>query len=500
MRRGLYVLVWLIMVAATGVAPAAADLLGRLIAGAEKAGTRATGSGARALETAAAHLKSLPAEVKGPALAAHVGAEGHWTFVNKSGERYTAAGPDELKRAVTMLAPDAASDARLTIVLTEDAAFRHGNLLKDLPKTALLRVAVGTESHPLIRRGSGTGERLFAEVRPNVLVELSEPRLFDEAVWQLARPLVRTRVRVLALEPGGPQTLSSLPKLDAGTKRALPDRIDPDKLTAALPALSGQTVVITGRLEGAALHYRLPSGTEQRLVLSDVLAAAAAGDVNVIVLQSQAPRQPGTRNWLWQRVDVDGLEKALERTRLSDFLDALAAGQGKLLIEARDRGASRTTVRAMPINEEGSLLSGWSGLLTDVVSEVAGRVVTSAIEADVTSADRQRELDRRVVPGIPSAIQIGYLVLLLVGMVGIGVALGWWRRIWPPEARDAYGNGIGYGAAWLMRSLLFTFVFVPAVAVVSAPLAVARSAWETLAGIVTILMWPLRLMRRAKGA
>ena len=32
-------------------------------------------------------------------------------------------------------------------------------------------------------------ERMFAEIRPNLLVEIGERRLFDEAAWQLARPL-----------------------------------------------------------------------------------------------------------------------------------------------------------------------------------------------------------------------------------------------------------------------------------------------------------------------
>lgn len=496
--RAFGVLLYAALLALAGSSPVAADLLLRILSGAEKAGSRAVRSGG-VLETAAQHLKALPGDLKGPALAAHVGTEGHWTFVNRAGERFTAAGPDELRRAVAMLAPDAAADARLTLVLTEDVAFRHGTALKDLPRGAALRISVGPESYPLVRRSTAGSERLYAEVRPNVLVELTERRLFDEAVWQLARPLVRTRVRVLALEPGGPHTLTSLPKLDASTKRALPDRIDPDKLVGALPTLRGQTVVVTGRIDGAALHFRLGSGAEQRIVLGDLLAGATANDVGVIVLQSSAPRQPGTRNWLWQRVDVDGLDKALERAKLSDFLDALAAGQGKLMIEARDRGGMRTTLRAMPVSDDASTFSGWSGLLTDVVSEVAGRVVTSAIEADLTSAAHQSELDARLLPGIPSVIQTGYLVALILGLVGISFALSWWRRIWPPEQRDAYGNAIGFGAAWLMRTLAFTFAFMPAVAVASAPLAIARSGWETIMAIGTILTWPLRALRRARG-
>lgn len=498
MRR---VFVTLMVAAALGMAAmatASADLLSRLIVGAEKAGSRATRAGG-ALEDAAALLRKIPADVKGPALAADVGAEGHWSFVNRAGDRFTASGPEEMKRVLGLLAPEAAADAAPVIVLTENVAFRHPGFLKDLPKPAVLRIAVGGESYPLIRRTVAASERLYAEVKPKVIVELSDRRMFDEALFQLARPLERSRVRVLALEPGGPHILSPLPKLDPSSRRPLPDRVDPDKLGSALSSLSGQTVVITGRIEAGALHYRLPSGSEQRIVLQDVLDAAERSEVGLIVLQSSAPRQPGTRNWLWLRVDVDGLDKALERSRVSDFLDALTSGQGRLVIEARERSGARTSLRAIPVNDEGSSLSGLGGLWTDVASEVAGRVLTSAIEADLSSADRQRELDMRIIPGIPSSIQLGYIGLMLAGLIGVGVALSWWTKIWPPEQRSAYAGMAGYYAAWLLRVLVFAFLFMPAVAVVSAPLACLMAARDALTSTFAILTWPLRTLWRTRG-
>jgi hypothetical protein len=483
----------------SGTSEAPADVLSRILVSAEKAGSRVARSGTTLIENAAASLKTLPADVKAPALAAHVGSEGHWTFVNRAGERFTAAGHEELKRAAAMLAPEAAADSTLLLVLTEDVAFKYRAALKDLPKSATLRIAVGPESYPMIRRASTFGERLYAEVRPNILVELTDRRLFDEALWQLSRTLAHTRIRVIALEAGGPQTLSPLPRLDTATKRALPDSIDPDKLVSALPTLSGQTIVVTGRVDGGTLVYRLASGSEQRIVLKDLLAAADASDVGVIVLQSSAPRQPGTRNWLWQRIDVGGLDRALERATFSDFLDALAAGQGKVLIEANERNAWRTTLRAIPVSDEGSTFSSIGGILSDLASEVAGRVVTSAIEADLPSAERQQELDLRLIPGVPSSIQIGYLCFLLLGVVGIVFALDWWRRIWPPERRESYSSLTGYLAARLVRTMLFALLFMPLVAPVSAPLAFAKSTWETITGAVAVITWPLRLLWRTRS-
>ena len=94
---------------------------------------------------------------------------------------------------------------------------------------------VGGESYRLVRRTEGTIERLFAEVRSNLVIEMGDRRLFEEAVWQLARPLDKAAsVRVLALEPGGPSTLSASPRIDKTSKRALIDVIDPVSLAPAM--------------------------------------------------------------------------------------------------------------------------------------------------------------------------------------------------------------------------------------------------------------------------
>jgi hypothetical protein len=63
---------------------------------AEKAGSRVVAGGAGTLEKAAHYVKSLPAKMEGVALAAQATQEGHWRFVNKSGEMFTAGTPDEM--------------------------------------------------------------------------------------------------------------------------------------------------------------------------------------------------------------------------------------------------------------------------------------------------------------------------------------------------------------------------------------------------------------------
>ena len=299
------------------------------------AGTAEHGAAARVarkgatLDHAAAHLKALPDRPDGIALAAQATQEGHWRFVNKAGETFTAGTPDELKRVASVLLPEAKADAKLSLYVTPDTVFQHRAALKELPKSAELFVVFGDESYRILRRADGASERLFAQVRPNLFIELAERAKFDEALWQLMRPLDRARVRVLALEPGGPSTLTSTPRIDAATNRAAVDIIDPASLPAAMGSIRGQTVLVTGRVDGQLLYVKPSSGPEKSLLVRDLLHAADDADVNLVVLQSAStPRQPGGRNWFWQKVEVKGLDDALQRARMADFLNALA-GPGR---------------------------------------------------------------------------------------------------------------------------------------------------------------------------
>ena len=65
-------------------------------------------------------MKALPAKTDGVALAAQATQEGHWRFVNRAGEMFTAGTPDEMKRAVSVLHPEAKAGVRLSLYVTDD--------------------------------------------------------------------------------------------------------------------------------------------------------------------------------------------------------------------------------------------------------------------------------------------------------------------------------------------------------------------------------------------
>jgi hypothetical protein len=463
-----------------------------------KVATRAAKYGAGGLEQAAAHIKALPATAKGAALAAHATPEGHWKFVNRAGEVYTAGTPDELKRAVPTLLPDAASDAKLSIYLTEDTVFDERALLKDLPEGAALYLIAGRDSYPVVRRLRGGNAELYAAVRPNLAVALDDRGLFEEGIARLERPLSRSRIRTLALEPGAPTTLSSSPHLDPDAKAALVDAIDPGALAGALRSVRGQTVLITGRVDGNLLFFRPASGPEQSLKIVDVIEVAADTDVNLLILHASAPRQPGGRNWLWQRIAVDGLDDALKRATLADFLDALGASRGELSASIAREGSGRVVIRAVPAGAEAEPITGIVGdWLSTATSSITGNVVTSAVEVHARDEERQSELDRRIIPFIPSDYQIAYIIGLIAGVMGWPVAKAWWERIWPSESRGEYSGAAGYRAAQAARALAFVLLFLPVAGVPVLLISLVLQLWGIAALPVRAVRWITRTQAKA---
>jgi hypothetical protein len=468
-----------------GAMPAGANWLSRLARGtgeAGEAGVKAGKLGLGALDSAASYVAKLPPPAKGVALAAHATPEGHWKFVNREGEVFTAGNADELSRVTGTLAPELPADGKLSLYLSEDTVFRERALLADLPADADLHLVVGDDSYRLARRTQGGAEKLVAEVRPNITVEIGDRKLFEEAVFRLGRSLNRSNIRVLALEPGGPKALASVPRFDPATKTALVDQIDPGSLPQALGKIKGQTVLVTGRVEGDALHFLPAGGPEQKLFVHEMLRAAAAADVNLVILKAAQPRQPGGRNWLWQKVAVAGLDDAMQRTTFADFLNALGASGGELTVTAAQGSPGRIVLSATPTGKTAAPLTDTVG---EWIGEFTGNVAVQAVEVFARDADREKELDARFIPGIPSAIQIGYLVGLVLGVLGLGVARSWWARIWPPEQPQEYRGTLGYRAAQAARVTALVLIFLP---VAGAP----AFMWTILLQLWSFMTAPLR--------
>jgi hypothetical protein len=225
---------------------------------------------------------------------------------------FTVGTPDEMTRVISVLYPEAKPGARILLYLTEDTVLRHRATLKALPAGADLNMVVRGRSYRL-RRGGPGAEGLLAEIRSNLALEPRDERLLEEALWHLGQPLRDARVRVLALEPGGPRALAAWPRIDPATKRAVVDAIDPASLAAAMGSVAGQMLLVVGRVEGDVLHVRPSSGPEHSLPINDLLKAphragrqiAAAAGILGGGFRRPDQRPPRARHRHPQKADSD---------------------------------------------------------------------------------------------------------------------------------------------------------------------------------------------------
>lgn len=403
----------------------------------------------------------------GNRLAASLTQEGHWRFANRTGERMTAADRPELDRILKLLLPDSvkAPAAPLSLLIAEEAVYRAPPAWRLLPDDATTRVLVGGTERKVVRTPASRSPAF--ELRPRLLVAADGRDSVVEFDRLLASPLAE--VRILSMDPAGAGILA--PRRPRSTQGGpVVEPVDPERVALALHSLARQTVVITGRIEGERLHVRPGSGSGLWLPLPPVLAAAHAADIDLIVVSTDGGRQPGARTWLWQRIDVRNLDTAAMRPTLGDFLRALG-GERAFLIEAARSSVGRIALdgTVMRVGERDSWTAPISDAISDLASQTVGTVQATGLRASLIDSARRGELSRRIVPGIPSRVQLGYLALLGLGFLGWPAARRWWQRLWPPEQCSEYASQGGYLAARAVRAVTYVALFMPLVGPLSAP-------------------------------
>ncbi len=438
------------------------------------------------LEGAVNAIAKLPAEMKAGAVAAEALDGGAWRLRNAAGETITATSAEGVRGALAGLAGDAKS---VTFFVGEDTAFSARDALVALPSEAKLRLAVDEASYPLLRQGNGDTAALFAELNPGVILALKDRGLFGEALWQLQRPLGKSGVRVLSLDAGGPKALSTLGKRGA---EGLPfaEAVDPAALEAALPSLRGQTVIVTGAVEGETLRFTGISGVEGSVSVADLMQAAERSDVNILVLDAGSAKQPGGTTWLWRERGIAHLDAAMAKATLGDFIQALSRGQGRLAVDA-DWGASgHFRLSAKPAadapkasGEAASKSFGESTLdvAVDLAAKVAENVVPRSTSASLNSRNTQWDIDNRLIPGIPAWAQYWYLMNWVAGLIGYFHLKRWWRwlrrRTVGAEAPTGWLAKIGEG-------LPYWLVFTPLLGWPAVLVLLVHSIFDPLASII----------------
>ncbi|MFA5956264.1 hypothetical protein [Hyphomicrobium sp.] len=457
-------------------------------------GSEAAGRAGRSVElaplkSAASYLDNLNTAPK-DALAAHATLEGHWQFVNREGQTFTVGTPDEMKRVLPTLMPDASAtgDKRMTLYLSEDSVFANKAALTELPSDANLNVVIDKVAYPIARSGKGADIVVKAKLTPNLTMELRDQAAFEETAFLLSRPLNKSNIRTVAFDTGATASMSSAPKLDSVTKVPLVDQLDPAQIGTGLRPLRGQTVLVTGRVEGGNLIVAPASGGEMGVPIDRILAAARDNDVNLVILQSDSSRQAGGRNWLWQKIKIGGLDAATDTATFGDFLDALADRRGGFLLNANSDGASRVRIAAIPDVGSAGLSNDTSNVIVELVSHVTGEVVTNAVSIEARDRNTQTERDIRLIPWLPASVQIIYLAGVVCGIAGLATARKWWSALL--RAVGLRKSTATPRIHWRIASgTIFVLVFLPVVGFLAFTV-------QAIHQLILLVLAPFRWIRR----
>ena len=116
----------------------------------------------------------------------------------------------------------------------------------------------------------------------------------------------------------------------------------------------------------------------------------------------------------------------------------------------------------------------------------------SGLQADLRDKARQQELDRRIVPGIPSVLQFLYIAALVLGIAGHTYVSHWWARLWPKEERAEYSSTLGYYAGRTVRVAVLVLMFTPLVGI---PAGLWVGLTSLLGQLWFIITMPFRAVR-----
>ena len=451
------------------------------------------------LEGATQIIGRLPVEMQKGAIAAEALDGGAWRLRNAAGETITATSAEGVRGALSGVAGDSTS---VTFYVGEETAFGAREPLSALPADIKLQLAIENASYPLLRQGAGVGARLFAELNGGVLLALKDRGLFGEALWQLQRPLGKSGIRVLALDSAGPKMLSAIGKRGPeGLPLAEP--LDPAAFAAVLPSIRGQTIIVTGKVDGAALRFSSNSGVTSSVPVADLMAAAEQSDVNFLLLDSGALRQPGGTTWLWQERGIAHLDIAMAKATLGDFIAALSRGQERLIVDADWGVSGHFRLSVKPATADAPAASGalppksfgesTVAFAVELAAKIAEHVTPQATTVSLNSRDTQWDLDNRLFPGIPAGLQIVVAGSWVLGLIACYETRRWWaflqRRLAGMTPPFSWPGRIG-------SEVLCWLLFAPLIGWLTFDVMVVKILWEQVMGMVRLLLWPFRRLSR----
>ncbi len=477
-----------------------AGLLGKLL---RETGD-AAGSAGKHVDGVAKHLdegtsiaRKLPKSADSAALALVPAKEGTWQLVTPEGKSLAVPSledlPKSLDEAAQARSRPLAGDkmpsgpqkpAKVQVALREADFFKLRDELNGLPKgVAPVLVRRNGSFQPLKPVVIGTRRRLAVELGPNVLIDPATQNALDGNIKFLSRTVNRADLKLARFDSAAAQSVNPAETFV---------NLNADLLESSLARFKNRTVAVSGQIRpnpetGRRLLVVRDGKKLRQIDLLDFMAAAERQRVDLMIVESTSPVQPG-KSWFSKSALEKRFAKMQSAMTQADLLAAVSPPGTTTLIHAADERNYRLVTATSHIRRtapnspaagvsDDTSLAGW-------LLDAGTRIGVRSVRSDHENPDHTDEVASRWLPWISN------VSLILSGVTcAFALFMGWylwrwWNGLWRRFLGQSGGNDSLSPVLFIVKVL----TFVPFALVSAIPALI----WLLVSDWMKFLSWPFR--------
>ena len=490
-KRSLQFLLFLFLVVSVMHDSADAGILKWLAKAGQEAGEAGTKLG-RKIDDVLPRLSHLPDEPNVARMGLDVDTNGSVTLHSENGKKWVVRREDDLPSTLEEIYKQPllmvnGKPRQLKFYLSVDQLFDN-NGTKILSRIDGLHLLAKNKAYPLERIESFK-PYWRVNVQDDLFLNFETREALEEGLWRLKSGFNKGNIRLISFLPETKELPNKLATNINGSQPSL-TKINPDSLDLNFNILRHQTLIITGKRAGRFLEIKGINRKKTSVDLNELQETAKKHDINLIILESNSSAQPGSKVFPWNRsVRQTELEKAFSSDTYGDFISTLS-GRNKTTIEFDQKEGNFVSFRLKPDRSPDTVDSVMTA------TEVTSHLVFSVGKIIGHTRDHDREIDRRIFPGIPSWVHISYIINIISGLLVASLSVQVWRKIWPKIERDDFNTWWEFVCYYLVRSFLFMFVFLGLLGSLLLIAAFIITVFNFLMVVLKTILWPFRLVGR----
>lgn len=281
-----------------------------------------------------------------------------------------------------------------------------------------------------------------------VQMAVTDASELKNALWHLERPLISSQPNVLQLAKS-----SDTPLAEKAYGKPSTRGVGLSQLVDALDEMKRETVVLSASLRDGVIVHKGES-----LPIYELLAKAEKNDINLVLLDSTEPTK--STKALMKRLNE---REPNAGWTTAQFFNQFADTKGPafdLSVHASGNSQSLVQWQPKPVKTE-IPKSTEDSFAEDLTTHLISHAVVRSIQIHHPDEERTSELDARIIPWLPSWIQMYLLVSGFLGLLVLTTTWRTWQRLWTIRKPQKAVSWLLIIVTWPLHKLLFLLLFLP---------------------------------------